>query len=311
MNARLMILALSTCAVVSPAFAGAPPEDLLRRELRDAVARVLASDAFAGQPTGAVALTVTLPAERYLDLGLLVDPREPATDGLRVLGTSPGGAAQQLGLRAGDVVTRVGERSLAGLGADADGTARAVGVFRGTVESLADGAPLGLDVRRDGRTLRIDGTVQPRYLPAVRLELGEGNLVASSGAAAAASVAAGTGAAADGGCGRISTFHVAPRSQSLYGARVLSIDGRIPGPADQDTYRVAPGPHTVEVAEAIDAQDLPTAFSRRRADLGRRTFTVVVEPGRTHLVAAHLTDGRGVREYWEPVVWKTLDEECR
>jgi hypothetical protein len=124
-------------------------------------------------------------------------------------------------------------------------------------------------------------------------------------------LAASAAAASSAECGRISTFHVAPRSQSLYAARVLSIDGRIPGPADQDTWRVAPGPHTVEVAEAIDVQDLPTAFSRRRAELGRRTFTVVVEPGRTHLVAAHLTDGRGGRAYWEPVVWKTLDEACR
>ena len=92
---------------------------------------------------------------------------------------------------------------------------------------------------------------------------------------------------------------------------MLSIDGEIPGPGDQDTYRLAPGRHVLEVAEDIDAQDLPASFSRRRASLGRKTLDVVVEPGTTHLVAARLVDTLGGRDYWEPVVWKTLAEDCR
>lgn len=305
---RPILLAAAVLASGS-ASAGPAPEDILREELRATVARVMASDAFAGRAPDQIALRLSLPAERYLDLGLLVDPRDPAPRGLRVLGTTPGGTAQALGLRAGDLLVAVGDTSLAGLGVGEDGTSRAVATLRGIVDALPDGARLALSVERDGRAIAIDGAVAVRYLPALRIELGEGDRVAALGGAAAGAVP--TAAATHAGCGRISTFHVAPRSERLYPARLLSIDGAIPGPGDQDTYRLAPGRHLLEVAEDIDAQDLPTAFSRRRAVLGRKRLEVVVEPGTTHLVAARLVDTLGGRDYWEPVVWKTLAEDCR
>jgi hypothetical protein len=306
----LLAAALFASGIAS---AAPTPEDILREELRATVARVMASDAFAGRAPEQIALRLSLPAERYLDLGLLVDPRDPAPQGLRVLGTTPGGSAQALGLRAGDLLVAVGDTSLAGLGVGEDGTSRAVAKLRGIVDALPDGARLALSVEREGRPIAIDGAVALRYLPPLRIELGEGDRVAALGGAAAGAgaLASATAAAADTGCGRISTFHVTPRSEKLYPARVLSIDGEIPGPGDQDTYRLAPGRHMLEVAEDIDAQDLPTAFSRRRAALGRKSLEVVVEPGTTHLVAARLVDTLGGRDYWEPVVWKTLAEECR
>lgn len=303
-----LVLALLAAGSVD---AAPTPEEILRAELRETVARVLASEAFAGRDAGALGLTLSVPAERYLDLGLLLDPRDPASQGLQVLGTTPGGTAQDLGLRAGDRIVAVDEQPLVGLGLDDDGRSQAVARLRAVLDGLPDGGRLALAVEREGRRVAIDGAVTVRYLPPLRLELGEGNLVTSTGAAAATSVPAAAMAQADAGCGRISTFHVAPRSERLYPARVLSIDGRIPGPADQDTWRLAPGTHTVEVAESIDAQDLPASFSRRRATLGRKTFEVVVEPGTTHLVAARLVDTLGGRDYWEPVVWKTLSEPCR
>lgn len=311
MNQRSMLFTAALFAAL-PLSAATAPEELLRQEIRETVARVMASEAFAGRSADALAFSLSLPAERYLDLGLLLDRRDPATEGLRVLGTTPGGSAQALGLRAGDVITAVGEVPLAGLGLAADGTAQAVARLKSALDELPDGGRLTVDVLRDGRSVRFDGAVAARYLPPLRIELGEGNLVGSTGAAAAPiRLAAATAAASDGSCGRISTFHIAPRSQRLYPARVLAVDGSIPGPADQDTYRLPPGTHTVEVAEEINAGDLPPVFTRRRAELGRKTFTVVVEPGTTHLVAARLLDGSGARDYWEPVVWKTLAEDCR
>lgn len=309
---RMNCLALALLASGSAA-AGPAPEDVLRHELRETVARVLASEAFAGRASDAIGLTLTLPAERYLDLGLLLDVRDPAPDGIAVLGTTPGGTAQGLGLRAGDRIVAVGDAPLAGLGLDAEGRSVAVARLRTVLDALPDGGRLALAVERAGRRIAIDGAVAVRYLPPLRLELGEGDLVAGTGAAAAAAsrLPAAAAAATASGCGRISTFHVAPRGERLYPARVLSIDGAIPGPADQDTFRLPPGTHRVEIAEDIAVQDLPAAFSRRRAALGRKTLEVVVEPGTTHLVAARLVDTLGGADYWEPVVWKTLAEECR
>lgn len=315
---RPLLFASSLC-IAAAADASPTPEEVLRAELRATVARVMASGAFADRAPGEIALRVALPAERYLDLGLLLDPRDPAIDGLRVLGATPGGTAQGLGVRAGDRLVAVGELELVGLGVDQDGGSRAVAALQSAVAGMSDGERLALSIERGGRRIAIDGAVTVRYLPPLRVEFGEGDRVAALGATASASgtatPAASTGTAAAGvsgdACGRISTFHVAPRGQRLYAARVLAIDGTIPGPADQDTFRLAPGRHVLEVAEAIDAQDLPPSMSRRRAAAGRRTLEVLVEPGTTQLVAARLLDTLGGRDYWEPVVWKTLPEACR
>ena len=98
------------------------------------------------------------------------------------------------------------------------------------------------------------------------------------------------------------------------GISILSIDGEIPGPANQDTYRVAAGPHEVEVAELIDDQDLPGTYTRARRHKNK-TFTVDVRPDTTYMVASHLNEDRE-RDiikggYWDPVVWKEIAEPCR
>jgi hypothetical protein len=37
---------------------------------------------------------------------------------------------------------------------------------------------------------------------------------------------------------------------------------------------------------------------------------VVVEAGQTGLVAAHLLDTDGGKDYWEPLVWRSTPEAC-
>lgn len=304
-------------AVAGPAGSAldARAESMLRREVQDAVARVIEAGAFGDIAAEQIALSVAVPAERVVNVGLLVDSRSTAENGLPVLGTLAGGDAQRLGLRAGDVLTSINGVSLVALGSADDGTALAVARVRAAVESLDDGGRLAVTVLRQGRKLELAGDVTPRYIPAMRLELGDGMLVASNAPAAAARRVASTVTSATGsGCGRISVFHVAPRSQDLYPAKILAIDGEIPGTAHQDTYRVAPGPHEVEVAEQIDDQDLPGTYARARRHKSK-VFTIEVRPHTTYLVASQLNDGRErevIRNgYWDPVVWKEIDERCR
>ena len=228
-------------ATLAPVAAVGSPEAMLRREVQDAVARLIESGAFGATAPEDIALSVAVPAERLVNVGLLVDSASDGERGLPVLGTLAGGDAQALGVRAGDVLTSINGKPLAGLGRAGDGTAAAVAVVRRELETLNDGGTLALTVERDDRTLELSRAVTPRFIPAMRLELGEGALVASTGAVAVPSaVAAAAPAASYGACGRISVFHIAPRAQDLYPARILSIDGEIPGPVNQDTYRVAP-----------------------------------------------------------------------
>lgn len=295
---------LATVPAAQPAI-----EAQLRQELQDMLQRLADAGAFADTAPESIAMSLSLPAQRSVDLGLVLDTRADPARGLVVLATAPGGSAQRLGLLAGDVITAVDGQSLAG-----DGAAAAA-ALRAAAARVRDGGELRLDVQREGRSVSLNGAVRAQYLPALRLELGEGTLVASNAPVALAPAVSTAVAAQAGGdtCGRISTFHIAPRQQRLYRARVLSIDGTLPGPARQDTYRVAPGKHVVEVAEEIDTQDLPTYFSRQRARYGRQVLEVDVVAGQTALIAAELLDDtpNDPKTYWAPKVWKSVAEPCR
>ncbi len=286
-------------------------ESLLRDELKSVLLRMADAGAFSGKPED-VALSLSMPAERVVDLGLVVDSRDAATAGLVVLGTTPGGLAQSLGVRAGDVLIAFNGQSLAGLGVDEQGTARAISTLRAGVDGLRDLQPITFDARRGGDAVQLQGALHARYLPALRLELGEGTLVASNAPVALGSAVSRAAPAASGDtCGRVSTFHVAPRSKHLYGTRLLEIDGQLAGPATQNTFRLDPGQHELLIAEDIDARDLPTTLTRRRTEWGRKTLTITVEPGMTYLLAAQLDDPRAPnKDYWQPVAWKTVAEPC-
>src|SRR5688500_7154623 len=71
-------------------------------------------------------------------------------------------------------------------------------------------------------------------------------------------------AATTSGCGRISIFDVAPRSQDIYRARVMSIDGRSAGPTGTKSFKLPVGHHVLEVAELIDPEQFNDVQRRQR-----------------------------------------------
>lgn len=304
-------LASGTVLANPAAAVAAAPEQLLRDELKTVLVKMIDAGAFGPTAPERIAMSLSLPAERYVNLGLLIDTRAATRDGVPVLGTLPGGGAQRLGVHAGDVITAVNGKSLAGGGFEP----RVIELLRQEVDALSEGGAIDFALLRDGQPLRLAGEVKAQYLPAVRLELGDAALVAASGtvslpATLAAPVAAAHG---DGACGRISVFHTAPRSRQLYAAKILSLDGEIPGPYTQDTFRVAPGRHVLEVAEQIDDKDLPQVYSRARRHQNK-TLEIDVRPGTTYMVASQLNLDRQ-RDvprggYWDPVVWKEVQEPC-
>ena len=288
--------------------------ETLRSEMQATVGRMIESGAFGAQSPESISMSLDLPAEQIVNVGVLVDPRAAAKDGVPVLGTVPGGDAQSVGLRAGDFVRSINGESLLALGVESDGTSRAVAVLKREIAALSDGDRLTFEVARGTDFVKLSGVVAADFIPAMRIAIGEPALVASTAPMALPRAAAGAVAAQSGSCGRISTFHIAPRSQRLYKARVLSIDGEIPGPADQDTYRVPVGTHVIEIAEIIDSEDLPAARWRQRRDT-EQLLEIDVRPDTTYTLAAHLVDpnardfARG--GYWKPVVWKETTERCR
>ncbi len=252
-----------------------------------------------------VSLTITAVAAAAPEgdaLGLVVDSSsaQHAHNGLPVLGATPGSIADQLGLRPGDVLVSVNDTALTNLGADEHGHALAAAAFNSSVASLPDTAPLRLRVLRDGVTLTMN---TPLHATAA--------LAQASGADTAAA-----DPPTSGGCGRISTFDVAPRSEHQYHARILLLDGVTPGPTGTPSFRVSAGTHRLLVAEDIPTEhmgvgDFASLRSRRNTN---KELTVAIKPNTTALLAAQLHVDKASDfahgAYWDPVIWREIPESC-
>ena len=292
---------------------GISPEQRLREELRVLLLDMIESGAFGQTPVDQISLSIDAPAERAGGLGLLVDSSSAAaaSDGLHVLGATPGGSASRMGLRAGDVIVAVNDVGLAGLGADGAGRARAAERLREQVGSLEDGAPLNFRIVRDGNERSVSGVMVSAWVPALHLTVGDGVALAS------ARDSRRSAAAAAQGCGRVNIFDVAPRQRDLHAAVLISIDGERSPFEGQTTFRLSAGRHELKVAERIDGRYL--SFNDRLRNSGPdsryKTLSIDVAPNTTYLLAARLNeDKRNVWRdgaYWDPVIWSETAETCR
>ncbi len=310
-NAQLAASASSAIAHAS-ASSTLPVEQRVREELRAVMTELIETGAFGDKPSQQISLNVDTPAQRVSNLGLLVDSAHDHGDGLHVLAVTPGGGAERIGLRAGDVLVALNGSALS---KDSGGAAS----LRNTVDTMPDGNPLAFDVRRGGNAMTLSGAPSNVYLPAMRLTIGAGTLLASNADASAAStIASAPAPGAEAGCGRVSDFDVSPRGRSLHAAKIISIDGVTPGPTGASSYRVKAGSHTLKVAENIEARYL--SFNDRLRNAGTsesryKTLKVDVAPDTTSLIAARLNEETRNESrngaYWDPVAWKEIAESCR
>ena len=287
---------------VSPAVA-----QHVREEMRQTLMRLATAGALGAHPEQAT-LDISVPAQRSVNLGLLVDATSAANarDGLRVLGTTPDSTAEHLGLRPGDVIVAVDGHSLRELGADADGRALAATTLKSSIDALPAEATVQLDVRRASTQLALSGPLQSVQLPALHVVLG-------TPADAAVDDAAQTAPAS---CGRISLQDLAPRQQQLFGATIELVDGTTPGPTGARNYRVAAGTHELLVREQIPTRHLVGVSELAALNFrGKpKPLTVSVKPNTTVMIAAHFNEQRANEfnsgGYWDPVVWNEVQETC-
>lgn len=311
--AGVVILALVAGPVCGAATTAGPALDpaataQVREELRLLMMDLVQNGTVSDAELARLQFSVDTPAQRVSTLGVLVDSGGPARNGLQVLGVTPGGAAERMGLRTGDVLLAVNGQALSGLGVDAAGHAIAPRTLRDEVTREPAGATLQLQVLRDGRTQVLSGPIASVNVPAMRLLVG-------SGASAADAAPVDPAAAAEAGCGRISIFDVAPRQQQLHAAVLIAIDGQLPGVTGQTEFRVAPGMHTLTVAERIESRYLTINDRQRNAGNNYKKLTIEVAPNTTYFIAARLNADKATQwnngAYWDPVMWKQVAEACR
>jgi hypothetical protein len=299
--------ALAGGAFAQESVAPTPLEQRLHAELQAVLLRLLESGDLRAQDLETLSLVA--PASQQADFGAILDVRHRADSdlGLPVLGVTPGGSAAALGLKPGDRLLAVNGTPLIGLGAAADGRALAAQRLRETLIAAPDAVELR--VARDGGEQVLRGPVRVVELPAYRLELGA--------ALANASLAASGDGDGESSCARVSVFDIAPRSQRLYRAVLIAVDGKLPGPTSSEVYRLTPGRHRLTVAEAIDPRQFGD-IQRLQRDRGRdryKELEVDVQAGITYRLAArfHIEERNSIRDgaYWEPVIWKETAERCR
>lgn len=250
-------------------------------------------------------VVIERPAERVSDFGLLVD-RDNA-DGLLVLGTLPGGSAERLGLRAGDRLLTANDVDLRGRG----GSQR----MREFLDNPDSSGRVDLRVLREGREQQLAGSIDSVSLPAMRVVLTADTVTDIGADTERAGHVPGD---PQSSCGRVTTLSVAPRSRNLFPARLINVDGEIPGTSGQQTYRLTPGRHALLVAEAIEPEQFSGIANmqrgRRSAD-NHKLLEVDIQPGVTYFLAARFHRDRSDRilegTYWQPVLWKERAESCR
>ena len=311
---------VSAAAVHTSAGAGLTVEQRLREELSVVMMDLIQSGAFGNTAPQQIAMDIDSPPQKVSNLGLLVDSKGGAGDGLHVLAVTPGGNAERMGLRAGDVLLSLNGTPLAAAGGAA--------TLRNTVDELPDGSRLDFSLRRDGRTQNMGGASASMYLPAMHLSIGSGAALASNAETGGANAAAGGAAAAQGsygsasadassGCGRISDFDVAPSGQRLHKATIITIDNHTPGPFGAKAYQVPAGTHALKIGENIPSRYLSFNSRQRNSQVGGgyKTLTVDVAPNTTYFVAARLNedqrDNPAYGAYWDPVMWQQVPEDCR
>src|SRR5690606_38008852 len=136
--------------------------------------------------------------------------------------------------------------------------------------------------------------------------------------------ASATAAAAPGGgggsCGRISLVGMPPRTQNVFPADLIFIDGESPKPIGGPAYRLPVGRHVLTVDERIDPRRLSMQIEldKQRRQLpreGYKQLELVVEPDTTYRLGARffpeLRDRGLENEYWEPVIYAEVRESCR
>jgi len=298
-----------SAAVHSGAGAGLNVEQRLREELRVVVMDLIQSGAFGTTSPQQIALNVEAPPQKVTNLGLIVDSAGSAGQGLQVLAVTPGGSADRMGLRAGDVLLALNDKPLAAT----DGAA----TLRQTVDALPDNGQLSFNVRRDGRTQTMTGASASMYLPAMHLSIGDGAALAANTAAPDQASYPAVPVDDARGCGRISDFDVAPRQQDLHAATIIAIDGITPGPFGARAFQVGAGTHQVKIGERIKSKYISFDDRMRNSKSAQvyKTLMIDVEPNTTYFVAARLNESERNNPnngaYWDPVMWKSVPEGCR
>ena len=230
----------------------------------------------------------TATGEARYQLGAVVDLRQASKKGATVLAVTPRGAAERIGLRAGDQLRAINGTRL-------DDTTKPATAFDNALQE--SNGNLQVEAVRNGMKLLLSGKADATTDPSN---------------------------ASKQACGYITDqARPTPREDDIFAADITQIDGRSTPTVPRNRHRVETGKRVIVVREFIHPSRLNSSqlqqiekmkkFSFARA---YKSLVVDVKPGTSHRIGARLLrdklDTQSIRDnaYWEPVVWAEVPETC-
>lgn len=130
-------------------------------------------------------------------------------------------------------------------------------------------------------------------------------------------LAAGPVVHAQSGCGYVSSARKPPEDKGFYPAQIRQIDGKDVS-RGQSRHRLSVGPHKIAVEERIaDSRRGYTKLRKlgnKEEKLILKVLDIDIKPDGSYHIGAQLFEDRidpqKPQDYWEPVVWRTLVENC-
>ena len=218
-------------------------------------------------------------------LDAVLDSRSAPGNGLPVLAVTPDGAAERIGIVAGDRILSINGHALANVASPSRALEDALHAGNGRAEVV---------LLRDGQRMTLQGALaRPSALPAR-------------------------------GCGYVSDSDQTPRAtEGIYTGEVTQVDGRSTPLTGSPRLRMSAGPHVLVVSEFIPAQWFTSSQNRARRLMKKqmqakayKAIVVDVAPNTRYSIGTRLLrdklDLDSIRDnaYWEPVVYSTRAEPC-
>lgn len=228
----------------------------------------------------------SLPAHESASLGAVVDTNERG-DGLTVLSITPGGVADELGIRPFDKIMSINGREIVPT-ETSDTVAQLFNLRAGDELTL---------VLASGDTLRtIETRVKGQRIPSIALSIGDAGIGAMTSL---------SNSSTDNECGRVSVFFNPPLVKDYFKAYFHKINDDHKK-RNREQVKLKPGKHTIYLHELISDK----VKNYRKA----KPIEIDVQPNTTYHLAAKFNRAKKYSankgEYWEPIIWKTSEKQC-
>lgn len=266
----------------------------LETQIKGTLLAVAENENRAGRNMDKFYYLVDLPAKQQANLGLVVDVND-VEKGYSVISVTPGSAADEVKITAGDRIVAINQLTINSSNHD-----KALM----QLHDISPGKKLRLALADKDTTRDVELQVKGDYLPGIRLEVGNQPALVESYQVA-------SNEENSEACGEVSVFFQPPATRDLYSAYIHKIDDK-PMMRHRHSFRLPPGKHRIYLHELISDPFL----TRRKSGLQKAKFIDVdIKPDTTYYFAAKFYRAKKFRtfkeEYWEPVIWRTKERPCK